>query len=171
MGPFNAGKTTFIRTLTGISMTTDVEVTSAEERKKKRWTTVGMDFGMVDIGDGYVIRLFGSPGQARFSFMWKVLSVGAHGIIFMLDASDRESIQTAQEEFRRATEQFAKLPMVVAANKQDVSNALKPEDVRFILGVPSKVRVLPCVAIDKAQAWLVLGSLLELIMPQESQIS
>lgn len=171
MGPFNAGKTTFIKTLTGLSITTDVEVTSPEERRKKRWTTVGMDFGIVNIGDGYVIRIFGSPGQPRFSFMWKVLSIGAHGIIFMLDSSDREYITTATEEFRKALSQFAKVPMVVAANKQDMPDALKPDEVRFVLGAPLSVPVLPCVAIDKTRAWLVLGSLLELVIGQEKRMT
>ncbi|MEN3047903.1 MAG: ADP-ribosylation factor-like protein [Candidatus Caldarchaeales archaeon] len=164
VGPFNAGKTTFIKTLAGISMTTDVEVTSPEERRKKEKTTVGMDFGMVDIGDGYVVRIFGSPGQPRFSFMWRVLSVGANGVIFMVDSSDSESIASAVEEFKRARSQFARLPIVVAANKQDLPHALRPEDVRFVLGVPPSIPVLPCVAIDKNTAWLVLGTLLEMVI-------
>lgn len=168
VGPFNAGKTTFIKTLAGLSMTTDVEVTSSEERRKKEKTTVGMDFGMVNIGDGYVVRLFGSPGQPRFSFMWRVLSVGAHGVIFMVDSSDPESISASVEEFKRARAQFGKLPIVVAANKQDLPQALKPEDVRFVLSVPPTIPVLPCIAIDKNAAWLVLGTLLEMVIGRKS---
>jgi len=43
VGPFNAGKTTLVKTLSEISMTHEVEVTSPEERAKKGTTTVGME--------------------------------------------------------------------------------------------------------------------------------
>lgn len=161
VGPFNAGKTTLVRTLSEISMTHDVEVTSPHERAKKGTTTVGMDFGIVNIGEGYVVRLFGSPGQPRFSFMWRVFLPGTHGVIFMVDSSDRDALPEAAREFSRARSTFERVPMVVAANKQDVPGALPPEEVRFVLDVPSGVPVIPCVATDRSMAWTVLGTLLE----------
>ncbi|MDJ0274156.1 MAG: ADP-ribosylation factor-like protein [Nitrososphaerota archaeon] len=161
VGPFNAGKTTLVKTLSEISMTHDVEVTSPQERAKKRTTTVGMDFGIVNIGEGYVVRLFGSPGQPRFSFMWRVFMPGTDGVIFMVDSSDREALPEAAREFARARSTFSGLPMVVAANKQDVPDAMPPEVVRFVLDVPSTVPVIPCVATDRGMAWRVLGTLLE----------
>jgi small GTP-binding protein len=161
VGPFNAGKTTLVKTLSEISMTHEVEVTSPEERAKKGTTTVGMDFGIVNIGEGYVVRLFGSPGQQRFWFMWRVFQPGTHGVIFMVDSADRESIPEAAREFSRALSTFRGLPTVVAANKQDIRGAMSPEELRFVLDVPSWIPVIPCVATDRSMAWKVLGTLLE----------
>ncbi len=161
VGPFNAGKTTLVRTLSEISMTHEVEVTSPEERAKKRTTTVGMDFGIVNIGEGYVVRLFGSPGQQRFWFMWKVFLPGAHGVIFMADSADRDSVPETAREFSMALSTFRRLPMVVAANKQDIRGAMSPDELRFVLDVPSWIPVIPCVATDRSMSWKVLGTLLE----------
>jgi small GTP-binding protein len=166
-GPFNSGKTTLVRTLCELSMTSEREITRPEERAKKSTTTVGMDFGLVDLGDGYMVRLFGTPGQWRFSFMWFILAKSMHGFILMVDSADESSIIEAQQilhEFRRA---YPETPYVVAANKQDLADALSPEDVRIAMGLSEEVPVLPCIAKDHASAWEVLRTLLTLIIPGE----
>jgi signal recognition particle receptor subunit beta len=40
----------------------------------KATTTVGLDFGMLTLDNGDRLRLFGTPGQARFDFLWKILA-------------------------------------------------------------------------------------------------
>jgi len=163
-GPFNSGKTTLVKTLCELSMTTERPISREEERQKKPTTTVGMDFGVVNLGDGYYVRLFGTPGQRRFSFIWHILAQSMHGYILMVDSTDESSIIDAQailDEFRRA---YPGTPFVVAANKQDIEDALTPEDVRFAMNLGEDVLVIPSIAKDHEKAWSVLGALLEVIL-------
>jgi signal recognition particle receptor subunit beta len=93
--------------------------------------------------------------------MWRVFQPGTHGVIFMVDSADRESIPEAAREFSRVLSTFKGIPTVVAANKQDIRGAMSPEELRFVLDVPSWIPVIPCVATDRSMAWKVLGTLLE----------
>jgi len=161
LGPFNAGKTTLVQTLSEISMTTEREITRPEERAKKTKTTVAMDFGIVNLGDGYVVRLFGTPGQRRFSFMWRVLSKGIHGYILIIDSTDEESIMEAIRIHENFREEHRDVPYVIAANKQDLPGAMSALDIRLALDVPDEVPVIPTIATNHQSAWNVLSTLLE----------
>ncbi len=84
-GPMGAGKTTAIRTLSEIApISTDVDSNDRSESTKDT-TTVGFDYGEFRLEDGTLVRLFGTPGQERFDFMWRVLAEGALGVILLLD--------------------------------------------------------------------------------------
>lgn len=87
-GPFSAGKTEFIRTISEIDVvSTDRKISSDAERSQKDQTTVAMDFGRITVDDDLVLYLFGTPGQKRFDFMWEILSEGMLGFIVIVDSS------------------------------------------------------------------------------------
>ena len=76
-GTTGAGKTTAIGQVSEIPpLSTDVRNTDTSLAKKM--TTVGLD-------NGEKLRLYGTPGQQRFDFMWKILSRGALGLIILID--------------------------------------------------------------------------------------
>lgn len=85
-GPPGAGKTTAIGAVSDRPpVVTDVrntDITLAKER-----TTVGLDFGQVDLGDEQYVRLFGTPGQQRFEFLWRILAADALGLVILIDNS------------------------------------------------------------------------------------
>ncbi|MEK8047805.1 GTP-binding protein [Ideonella margarita] len=83
-GPPGAGKTTAIGQLSEVPALS-TEVTSTELGLGKSTTTVGLDYGELALGTDGRVRLFGMPGQARFSFLWPVLVRGATGIIVLLN--------------------------------------------------------------------------------------
>ncbi|MBU2565492.1 MAG: GTP-binding protein, partial [Candidatus Thermoplasmatota archaeon] len=56
------------------------------------------------------------------------------------------------------------LPIVVAANKQDMDNALSIEDVKKRLALPINVPVCPTVAIEKKGVEKLLDELIEKLM-------
>jgi len=61
-GPFNAGKTEFIRSVSEIDVvSTERKITYAPE-KVKETTTVAMDFGRITVDNDLVLFLFGTPG-------------------------------------------------------------------------------------------------------------
>jgi signal recognition particle receptor subunit beta len=103
-GPMGAGKTTAIR---AISDTPPVatEVRNTDRRVcDKDATTVALDFGQLRLEDGTAVKLYGTPGQARFSFMWEILCRGSLGVILLIDGSTPTAGSDLQEyacAFRR----------------------------------------------------------------------
>jgi signal recognition particle receptor subunit beta len=85
-GTMGAGKTTAIGSISEIApVVTDVANTDLSLAKAR--TTVGLDFGQITLDNGDRIRLFGTPGQARFDFLWKILVRNALGLIILIDNS------------------------------------------------------------------------------------
>ncbi len=165
-GPFNAGKTEFIQSVSEIDVvSTERRLTAENERVVKETTTVAMDFGRITVDDDLVLYLFGTPGQKRFDFMWEILSEGMLGFIVMVDSTRPETFREARsilETFRA----YAPTPYVVAANKQDLEDAWDIEDMRHALRLDSKVKLLPCVATDKKSVKEVLLELLYSILAE-----
>ncbi len=164
-GPFNSGKTEFIRSISEIEVVTTERDISAEAERVKDQTTVAMDFGRITVDDDLVLYLFGTPGQRRFDFMWEILSEGMLGFVVMVDSAKPETFREAKsilETFRA----YAPTPYVVAANKQDVPDAWAPEDLRIALRIEDSVKLLPCVATDKESVKNVLLELLYSILEE-----
>lgn len=164
-GPFNAGKTEFIQTVSEIDVvSTERKISSAEERVKET-TTVAMDFGRITVDDSLVLYLFGTPGQKRFDFMWEILSEGMLGFIVMVDSTRPETFQEARnilEAFRA----FSPTPYVVAASKQDLPDAWELDDMRVALRLDDGTPILPCVSTSKDAVKTVLLQLLESILAE-----
>ena len=165
-GPFSAGKTQFIRSVSEIDVVaTERKVTGAGERAVKQATTVAMDFGRITVDEDLVLYLFGTPGQKRFDFMWEILSEGMLGFIVTIDSARPETFREGRsilETFRA----YAPTPYVVAANKQDAADAWELDDMRHALRLDPKVKLLPCVATDKATVKNVLLELLYSILAE-----
>jgi uncharacterized protein len=83
-GTTGAGKTTAIA---AISETTPVrtDVRNNDSTFAKATTTVGLDYGELTLDNGDKLRLYGTPGQERFRFMWTILAKGALGLIVLID--------------------------------------------------------------------------------------
>ena len=149
-GPFSAGKTEFVRAAS------DIEIVSTERRisdpailrDDKAETTVAMDYGQKRV-QGAVFHLYGTPGQARFDFMWPILSKEMDAFILIVDSTDRGSMMDAMQIIRLFRKQ-SKVPYIVVANKQDGVSPLSPEEIRRLLSLPESVLVVPCVALKKA---------------------
>ena len=164
-GPFNAGKTEFIRSVSEIDVVSTERKITAEAERVKDTTTVAMDFGRITVDQDLVLYLFGTPGQKRFDFMWEILSEGMLGFIVMVDSSRPETFREARgilETFRA----YAPTPYVVAANKQDKNDAWDLEDMRIALRLDPKVKLLECVATDKENVKTVLLELLFSILAE-----
>jgi signal recognition particle receptor subunit beta len=158
-GPFNAGKTEFIRAVSEIDVVSTERRISDDTSGLKKQTTVAMDFGRITVDEDLVLYLFGTPGQKRFDFMWEILSEGMLGFVVLVDSVRPETFREARrilDIFRG----YATTPYVVAANKQDMEDAWSPEDLRIALKVMPRIKLLPCVATDKESVKNVLLELL-----------
>jgi GTPase SAR1 family protein len=107
-GPFNAGKTEFIQSVSEIDVVSTERKISSEIERIKETTTVAMDFGRITVDNEMVLYLFGTPGQKRFDFMWEILSEGMLGDM-------RISLRISPE---------IKLLECVATDKDSVKNIL-----------------------------------------------
>lgn len=91
-GCVSAGKTAAISTISEIPIiTTDVKATD-EVASDKETTTIAMDYGEMTLDDGVVMKLYGTPGQERFQYMWEILANGALGIIILVDNRRKDPI-------------------------------------------------------------------------------
>lgn len=162
-GPFSAGKTEFIQSVSEIDVVSTERKISDYTRTVKESTTVAMDFGRITIDEDLVLYLFGTPGQKRFDFMWEILSEGMLGFVVMVDSTKSETFREAQEIIQ-IFRGYSNTPFVIAANKQDLSDAWTPEDLRIVLGLHPEIKVLPCVATDKESVKQVLLELLYSIL-------
>jgi small GTP-binding protein len=158
-GPFSAGKTTLIRTISEITvLSTEKDITD-ETRSRKSETTVAMDFGRITIDRDLVLYLFGTPGQERFDFMWEILGEGMLGYVVLVDATREDSIQEAVG-ILSAFRKMARVPFVVALNRAEGIDEAEEERVRAVLELPADVPVVPCDAVDRESVKSVLLALL-----------
>lgn len=158
-GPFSAGKTEFIGSISEIDVVSTERKISDDARQIKSNTTVAMDFGRITIDESLVLYLFGTPGQKRFDFMWEILSEGMLGFVVVVDSVRPETFREARM-ILDVFQSYAKTPYVVAANKQDRPDAWPPGDLRIALKIDKSIKVLPCVATDRASVKNVLLELL-----------
>jgi small GTP-binding protein len=158
-GPFAAGKTTLIRTISEITVLSTERGITDETRSRKAETTVAMDFGRITIDRDLVLYLFGTPGQERFDFMWEILGEGMLGYVLLVDAARPETLDEAAgilAAFRR----MAHVPFVVALNRTTELDPRAEDRVREALELSPSTPVVPCDATDKDSVKAVLLALL-----------
>jgi hypothetical protein len=163
-GPFAAGKTTLVKTMSEIPVIgTETSVTD-ETSSIKTNTTVSMDFGKLTLVDEDMIvelSLFGTPGQQRFNFMWDVLAEGMDGYLVLVDLSRPDSFEEAAgiiAHFSRISD----VPFVIGANKGS-GDPGELEGVADSLGAPGAL-VVACDATDQESARDTLLALLEAVL-------
>lgn len=94
IGCSGSGKTSAILSVSEIEpILTDV-INTDRGNYPKDVTTVGLDYGEVTLPGqrNGKMRLYGTPGQPRFSFMWDILGRGTIGIILLADNSRSDPI-------------------------------------------------------------------------------
>ncbi|MBN8637762.1 MAG: hypothetical protein J0M07_20755 [Anaerolineae bacterium] len=112
--------------------------------------------------DLYIGRV---PESGALVDFMHVIMQSAIGFIVFVDSS-------APERFREARGILGALlahyfvPLIVAANKQDLPEAWSPEDLRIALRIPKSIPIVPCVATDHASVRQVLLTLLGCVLAE-----
>jgi uncharacterized protein len=138
-GGFGVGKTTFVWSLSEIpplsteeAMTAlSVGVDDLAAVPDKATTTVAMDFGRITVDEQLILYLFGTPGQARFWFMWDELARGAVGAVVLVDLRRVDDCFAAIDYF-----EDRRLPFVVAVNGFPGTGVFADASVRDALALP-----------------------------------
>ncbi|MBW3658810.1 MAG: ATP/GTP-binding protein [Actinobacteria bacterium] len=166
-GPFGAGKTTFIQTISEITVLSTERQVTDNTRAVKGHTTVAMDFGRITVGGNLALYLFGTPGQERFDFMWEILAEGMLGFVLMVDHQREESLAEAKRILEFFTD-IADVPFIVAVNKADGDRESAERAARSKLDIPEGVTVVALDARDRDDVKRGLVSLLYAVLQQLS---
>ena len=161
-GTTGAGKTTAIGAVSEIPpLSTDVRNTDAA--LAKQMTTVGMDYGELTLDNSEKLRLYGTPGQKRFDFMWKILSKGALGLIILIDNRQSDPLADLDlylQGFKQLIEDTA---CVVAVGRTETHPT--PDLEQFSSHLASRGVLCPVLAVDVRDAPQVV-QMLELLLLQ-----
>lgn len=120
LGAMGAGKSTLVRAVAGGTVV-DTDVLNTDITSSKLATTVAMDYGDVSLPNGDRLRLYGTPGQERFSFIWPVLLQGARGVVILADASSHDVVSDLDCYLRVLREHAHNVPAVVGVSKFDLT--------------------------------------------------
>lgn len=120
-GPVGAGKTTAIGSISGIPVVGTESRASDDVAKQKATTTVAMDYGVMKLGEGLKVHLYGTPGQERFNFMWDIITIGGLGMVILIDNDGKDPLADL-EFYVRAFDTFIKRnALVVGVTRMDTS--------------------------------------------------
>jgi uncharacterized protein len=163
-GGFGAGKTTLVSAISEITPLRTEEslseiggtVDDLTGVASKTTTTVALDFGRITVSPEVVLYLFGTPGQDRFWFMWKELSIGALGAVVLADTRRLDDCFGTLDFFESRGILF-----IVAVNCFDGADIYDEGEVRNALDIAGHVPIQFCDARDRDSCKQVLVRLLE----------
>jgi len=167
-GTPGAGKTTFINTISQIkTVNTDRRATDKTSLLKSH-TTVGMDFGKIQLYDDLVLHLYGTPGQSRFNFMWEVLITKADAYILLVAANRPEEFPEVRQIMTFMNRLIA-VPMIVGLTHVDTENALSASQVAAGIGLKNNPNKPPFVSLNANNAKSIKQTLIALLKHLKAQ--
>lgn len=147
-GTMGAGKTTAIHSVSEVPpVVTDVVNSDVSVDKEK--TTVGLDFGMVTLDGGDRLRLFGTPGQARFDFLWKILVRNALGLIILTDNSRPRPLDDLAVYLDGFADALDQVPCTIGVGRLETHAS--PDLDAYAELMESRGRVFPIIPVDVRQ--------------------
>jgi len=146
LGGMGCGKSTLVRAIAaGAVVDTDVHNTDREGADKAS-TTVAMDYADIDLPNGDRLRLYGTPGQQRFDFIWPILLQGASGVVLLIDATRRAAVEELQGYLGVLREHAAQVPAVIGVSRLDLAPEFDLDSCATVAGWDD--RLLPVMPID-----------------------
>jgi uncharacterized protein len=165
-GTTGAGKTTAIGAVSEIEpLSTDVRNTDASV--SKAMTTAGMDYGELTLQGSEKLRLYGTPGQERFSFMWDILSKGALGLVILVDNSRPDPLADLSLYIRGFAQLIETTACVVGVGRTE--SHPRPDVDAISAHLAAQNVHCPVIAVDVRERSQVVGLLELLLLQLESQ--
>ena len=99
--------------------------------------TIGFNVETVSPVKNITFTVWDVGGQEKIRRMWKQYLSNTQGLVFVVDSSDTARINESKVELNMLldAEEMQGVPVVVLANKQDVSYAVTPTDLAMKLGL------------------------------------
>lgn len=169
-GAAGVGKTSLVRSVSDINVIDAGYQATLQKPLVNEKTTIAIDYGRVNFRPNMAMHLYGTPGKARFDFIWDFLICRAHASIVLV-AANRPG------DFRDVSRLLAfinarvKIPIVIGITHTDSPTAWSTEDVMIALGYanpqkrPMTVEVNPT---QKASVVPVLKAVVKQFYSQET---
>lgn len=128
LGLDNAGKTTFLETL-------KKEYSMHSKPLDKIAPTVGQNVATIPVDNNRsILKFWDVGGQASLRAMWSEYYPQCHGIIFVVDSTDRSRIDECSETLRTIVmdDEIEGIPILMLANKQDKPERMEVQDIKEI---------------------------------------
>lgn len=130
--------------------------------------TIGFNVEEVDIGH-VSIKMWDIGGQTKLRALWPHYFGQTDGVVFVVDSADIDRMETAKTELHAlmSHKELTGKPFLILANKQDLPNALRKEQIVDALELASVTwlawHVVECSAIKNDRARIGLQWLSEQI--------
>jgi small GTP-binding protein len=112
--------------------------------------TVAFNVETLSLGKNLTLNVWDIGGQDKIRGLWRHYFQGAEGLVFVVDSADVERVYDSREELARVLQhsELVGVPIVVLANKQDLSGAIRPERMVHELNLEKYTR----------NPWQILGT-------------
>jgi signal recognition particle receptor subunit beta len=144
-GPMGVGKTTAIAAISD-TPPISTDVANADTSVAKATTTVGLDFGQLTLDNGDRLRIYGTPGQSRFDFMWQILIRDALGLVILLDNSRARPLEDLGVYLDGFADALKTMPCALGISRADTHPSPSLDD--YARALEARGLVLPLVAVD-----------------------
>jgi len=144
-GPPGAGKTTAIAALSDLPPVR-TEARNTDATLGPTHITVAMDFGQVDLGRGQWARLFGTPGQARFEFMWRIVAADAAGVVILIDNTRADPLGEFVAYLEAYRDLLPQMTLVAGIGRTDVSRHPTVDD--YVEQLTARGLAFPVLEVD-----------------------
>lgn len=171
-GSVCSGKTTAIRSLSDIeTLDTDAQASDVTVRRKKN-TTIAMDYGVLELNEQSRVHLYGTPGQERFRFMWDMLANefahDALGMILLVDNTRKDPFRDIRFYAKEFRDYIQKRRLIIAVTHADVEPNPTQNDYHECLKQMGLMATV--VFLDARDPRAVLGLVEELISAVERSV-
>lgn len=126
MGAEASGKTAAVRAVSEIEVVDTDQKATDGLGAVKAFTTVAMDVGAISLGAGERLRLYGTPGQKRFDFMWDIVLQQCDGVLLMVSHSAANPVSDLDFYWQQAKTRGGDrvVPVVVCISHVDQNPAV-----------------------------------------------
>ena len=163
-GPMGAGKSTAIQALSEIEVVRTEANNSERDVVDKATTTVAMDYGEIQLDTDEKVRLYGVPGQKRFSFMWGILKKRAKGMILLVNNDAPDPIAEMLYFIEEFSELYDRGGVVVGVSRTDVGNGPKLSEYSAALHETNPGLLIPVFTVDPREKDQMENVLLALVV-------
>ncbi|CCC69222.1 hypothetical protein NCAS_0C02320 [Naumovozyma castellii] len=128
LGLDNAGKTTFLETC-------KKEFNLNSKPLDKITPTVGQNVATISVENNKkLLKFWDVGGQENLRSMWSEYYSQCHGIIFVVDSTDRSRIDECSKTLGKIVmdDEVEGVPILMLANKQDMPERMEVQDIKEI---------------------------------------
>lgn len=150
IGPVGAGKTSAIRSICDEHHNIETEAKASDMTGlRKATTTVAMDYGCLTLNESEAVQLYGTPGQARFKFMWDLLAnnlaADCAGIVFLVDNTRNYPMRDLKYYAQEFADLIARKPVILGVTRSDLRANPTIEDYQDTLeelGINAQIKFI-----------------------------